>query len=686
MDADSMTDMAKALCENNESIGKYLQTLDSSSSKAISRVLKSGTNVTTTLEVKGQIKIMSGDFFAGLVYFTLALTLLCGGVDGRPAEDSKDTYARLKERARSARNELMAQFRREVSRTETNETAMAPLDASEFTLSFDSLAGMHNEKMRMQEKFILPYKFPELYMHAQNNVLLYGPPGNGKTNIAKAAIKELSSRGATHMSFFPYTASELRSKWEGGTEANIKAAFVTANDHAARLEREQPGTRHVSFLFLDEIEALASDRGTDPQASRSVTTLLQQMDGMRSLPHVVVMAATNYPWQLDSAFRRRFSAFVFVDLPDLDGRFWKIVSAFFGQLRTKLGMDAVCSVSIEHNTVKNVPIFKYTANNRELTGNADMFNALYDKFKVKDIIKAADIVHPKMASVMVDDNETPDAPFSAETQDMVDSRFAIYRDNIARICGRSDVTSDSAFFTNVRDKLCDQLLVMPKLATETDDQVQTAIQFLRNNNSFDSVLRFCLFLALVTGPNDFAYRTGYVRNRVTYPFTLSDFGHSFSDLEKVMSEFFTVTASRVIGACVTAKSDTCQVNNHKLTNCVTATDTTCDTTLFAGDATTSNVFLVTGKDNVTRDMRTCMSTQNMRIALGRYDPTVGLDYCNLVVYNQSPDAGDPGARDKCGLTLNVLRSMKPTGINPPTVNDASTVNAKYKEMKNAAQK
>lgn len=649
--------LSNTTCESKASIAAYLKDLQRANPVQFN-ALKSAqpADATQTLELKGQIKKMSGDHFAALVYFSLALILVCGGLDGRPTSPgSEETYARLKERARSARADLLAQIRHEATQTDVKDALPAALSASDFKLSFNNLAGMHNEKMRMQEKFILPFQYPQLYMHTRNNVLLFGPPGNGKTNIAKAAVTELTT-DTLEMSFFSYTASELRSKWEGGTEANIKAAFEQAEKHAADLEQSTKKT-HMSFLFLDEIEALAADRGSDPQAARSVTTLLQQMDGMKELPHVVVMAATNYPWQLDGAFRRRFTAFVFVDLPDLDGRFWKIMMAYFTQIATKLPdhLSTVSLESVKPSDSTSARSSKHIDNNRALSGNEALFNALWLEFSDKHITDHAKILSPRMSSVVGPD-ATKAGPFAAESEDMFKSRVQIYTDNINRICGHP-VFTDETFYQHTRTKLKDYLT---NLNLNDDDNM---FNFIDTADGINDIIKFCVFLALITGPNDFAYQTGYVRNRVTFPYTLSDFGHSFSDLEKIMAEYFTIIANRVIGACHKRKTEARERKKQQKLKQQAVPAESCGTSdqriiTSRNDVTSANLTYI-GVDDKEHDMKTVFSVHHMRIALTRYDPTVGLEYCNLVVYNQSPDTGAPGARDKCNLSIDVLRGMQP---------------------------
>jgi|UniRef100_A0A6C0IZ54 MoxR-like ATPase len=210
-----------------------------------------------------------------------------------------------------------------------------PEQESELKLDFQTLIGMYNEKLFINEKFIYPNQYPFLFLTERNNVLLYGPPGTGKTELAKATAKQISSNYPEFKIFFVVaTAADLRSKWEGGTEKRIKGLFTYAKDLAAKylageyendpnpVLRGVPKAKAKVIIFLDEVESLASDREKDPQNSRSVTTLLQEMQGFKDgdMNNVMVLGATNFPWSLDPAFLRRFTGKLMVTLPTYDSR------------------------------------------------------------------------------------------------------------------------------------------------------------------------------------------------------------------------------------------------------------------------------------------------------------------------------------------------------------------------------
>ena len=142
-----------------------------------------------------------------------------------------------------------------------------------------------------------------------NKILLYGPPGTGKTMLAAAASNELDA------TFYSVKASDLLSKWFGESPRLISALYHDAREHAP------------AVVFLEEFDALAPRRGgSDSGAERRiVSTLLAELDGLVDSAaqdaYVLTIAATNLPWNIDSAILSRFGArLLYVPLPDAEGR------------------------------------------------------------------------------------------------------------------------------------------------------------------------------------------------------------------------------------------------------------------------------------------------------------------------------------------------------------------------------
>lgn len=174
---------------------------------------------------------------------------------------------------------------------------------------FSDIAGLDDVKRAVTTRMINPVKYPEKY-RAYNKktgggVLLYGPPGTGKTMIARAIACE------TGASFYVVKGSDIVSKWVGDSEKNIRSLFETAR------------AQKLAIIFIDEMDSLIGTRGLDTHNDKRVNEFLQQMDGfVGSSPNLMLLGATNRPWDIDSAALRsgRFSQKIYVPLPDAPAR------------------------------------------------------------------------------------------------------------------------------------------------------------------------------------------------------------------------------------------------------------------------------------------------------------------------------------------------------------------------------
>lgn len=178
-------------------------------------------------------------------------------------------------------------------------------------VSYDDIGGLGNEIGKIREMIELPLRHPELFkrlgVEAPKGVLLHGPPGTGKTMLAKAVAGETSSN------FISIGGPEIVSKFYGESEGKLREIFKDAEENAP------------SIIFIDEIDSIAPKRDevTGEEERRIVAQLLSLMDGLNSRGKVVVIGATNRPNSIDEALRRpgRFDREIEIGVPDRDGRY-----------------------------------------------------------------------------------------------------------------------------------------------------------------------------------------------------------------------------------------------------------------------------------------------------------------------------------------------------------------------------
>lgn len=178
-------------------------------------------------------------------------------------------------------------------------------------VNFSDVGGMESVKKEIELKIIKPLLHPELYKaygkKVGGGILLYGPPGCGKTFIAKATAGQVNAK------FISVSLNDILDMWIGNSEKNLHEIFELGRNNTP------------CVLFIDEIDALGASRSDMKQSSgrHLINQFLQELDGIDSTNEgVLIIGATNTPWNLDPAFRRpgRFDRIVFVAPPDVTTR------------------------------------------------------------------------------------------------------------------------------------------------------------------------------------------------------------------------------------------------------------------------------------------------------------------------------------------------------------------------------
>ncbi|MCV0429038.1 MAG: ATP-binding protein [Roseibium sp.] len=187
------------------------------------------------------------------------------------------------------------------------DRSAVPVTNQSAHITFDDIGGLENVKKQVRRKIINPFQnkkalFDRFKRKAGGGVLMYGPPGCGKTMLARALAHECNA------TFLNVRAADILDQYVGNAEKKIAQMF-----------QEARASRPV-VLFFDEVEALAQKRQfeSSERVNTTVSALLTEMDGFNDNDGVLFLGATNVPWSIDSAFRRpgRFDRTLFVPPPD----------------------------------------------------------------------------------------------------------------------------------------------------------------------------------------------------------------------------------------------------------------------------------------------------------------------------------------------------------------------------------
>ena len=208
-------------------------------------------------------------------------------------------------------------------------------------VKFSDIIGMKDMKQTLYEIIILPTIRPDLFTgirKPQRGILLFGPPGTGKTVIAKAIASECKS------TFFNISASSLTSKWVGESEKTVKSLFKIAYQKAP------------SIIFIDEIDSILSKRSENENEAtkRLKTEFLIQFDGLGSNTNakLLVIAATNRPMDLDEALLRRLPKRIYCSPLDEEGRF-EFIKKIINRVETNLSDEDIKDIAKKTENYSN---------------------------------------------------------------------------------------------------------------------------------------------------------------------------------------------------------------------------------------------------------------------------------------------------------------------------------------------
>lgn len=227
---------------------------------------------------------------------------------------------------------------RVISNDDTDTTEITRVvQPQEEKVTFSDVGGLEQVKKQIRKKIITPFQKPSLFSRFKKRIgggiLLYGPPGCGKTLLARATAGECNAE------FYNVAISDILDMYIGESERKLHAIF------------EQARANTPAVIFFDEIEALAAKRQHTREATSSklVSQFLSELDGFaQDNQGVLILGATNVPWALDPAFRRpgRFDRAVFIAPPDLDAR----IDIIKGLLKDRPGGESIDVASIAAKT------------------------------------------------------------------------------------------------------------------------------------------------------------------------------------------------------------------------------------------------------------------------------------------------------------------------------------------------
>ncbi len=203
----------------------------------------------------------------------------------------------------------------EVFTAGTGDNEESPIDnlmmLEKPNVTWEDVVGLEDAKMAVEDSIVFPVKRPDLFpLGWPRGILVFGPPGCGKTLLAAATANEINA------AFYNVDAASIMSKWLGESEKNVAYLFKTA--------RRKSGEGRPVIIFMDEIDSLIGVRTEEVGGEvRMRNQFMKEMDSIidkNKKVHVYIIGATNKPWMLDEPFLRRFQKRIYVPLPSLESR------------------------------------------------------------------------------------------------------------------------------------------------------------------------------------------------------------------------------------------------------------------------------------------------------------------------------------------------------------------------------
>ena len=263
-------------------------------------------------------------------------------------------------------------------------------------VKFSDIIGMNDMKQTLYEIIVVPTIRPDLFTGIrtpQRGILLFGPPGTGKTMIAKAIASECGS------TFFNISASSLTSKWVGESEKTVKSLFKIAYQKVP------------SIIFIDEIDSILSKRSeSENEATKRLKTeFLIQFDGLGSNTNarLLVIAATNRPMDLDEALLRRLPKRVYCGPLDEEGRF-EFIKKVINRVETDLSDEDIKEIAKMTNDYSNSDLMELCREAaykpvRELTNEEIMKLDKFRPINKKDLLDAVNKIRGTLSKKVKDE-------------------------------------------------------------------------------------------------------------------------------------------------------------------------------------------------------------------------------------------------------------------------------------------